>query len=386
MKKTKILFGVLILTILSGLLVAFAMQPTPEELLVQAIETMKGVESVHAVTSFNVDTPEESGNGTVEVWAQMNGDLPNVRLEVLDSSMADIAGMVAVTDGENFWVYNPTENSVLVGTAEELKAVLAARMEGREFDHEAFDQAELEARKAELEAMKDEAPATTEELVAKLLEYVTAERNGRANIGAASTTQLRLIPIPEKMPDELRLNGGLFNVWIRTDGAPVGVEYTGGAIGEGSVQVTTLDLNIELDAALFTFDIPDGANIITIADLEALAGSFEESVVISDAEVVVPTALPEGAMLLETTEINGAVVQRYSLGEGSFVVAMGGENAGRTPNATLQETSVNNQPAQLYADQDANRTLLTWQENGITYWVGGDLSADQAMMVAESLE
>ena len=386
MTKRKILLTTVILLVISVLVAAFAMQPSAEELLVQAVERMKETESIHTVVTFTVDTPEESGSGTVEVWAQMDEKMPNVRMEVLDSSMEDVAGMVAVTDGETFWVYNPTENSVLTGTAEELKVIMMARMKNGDFDHEAMDKAEWEEKKEEWEGEKAEMPASSAELVAKLLEFVTAERNGRAAVGSANTTQLRLIPIPEKMPDEMRLNGGLFNVWLRNDGAPLGIAYVDGAIGAGSVEATTLELNPELDPALFTFDIPEGANIITVDDLIALADSFEQSIDISDVELVVPTALPEGASLSETTEIDGAVVQRYSLDGGSFVVAMGGKNAGRTPNTTAQEITINDQVVQLYADEQANRTLLTWQENHITYWVGGDISADQAIMIAKSLE
>jgi hypothetical protein len=39
----------------------------------------------------------------------------------------------------------------------------------------------------------------------------------------------------------------------------------------------------------------------------------------------------------------------------------------------------------LYSDDDGARSLLTWTEGGVTFWVGGDLTPETAVDIANSL-
>ena len=40
----------------------------------------------------------------------------------------------------------------------------------------------------------------------------------------------------------------------------------------------------------------------------------------------------------------------------------------------------------LFNDEDGGRTLLTWTEGDMTFWIGGDLTGDEALAIAESLQ
>jgi hypothetical protein len=40
---------------------------------------------------------------------------------------------------------------------------------------------------------------------------------------------------------------------------------------------------------------------------------------------------------------------------------------------------------QLFTDDAGQRSLLTWSEGDVTFWIGGDLTAEEALAVAESL-
>ncbi len=51
-----------------------------------------------------------------------------------------------------------------------------------------------------------------------------------------------------------------------------------------------------------------------------------------------------------------------------------------------QAVTVRGTDGTLYASDDGTRTLLAWVEGERSYWVGGDLSAEQALAVAESLK
>jgi hypothetical protein len=231
-------------------------------------------------------------------------------------------------------------------------------------------------------------PQTPEEAVDKLLEYFTAERAGSTDMDGTAANQLRLVPIPEQMPDEFRANGGLLDVWLRSaDSAPLGVEFSGAAVGSGKITASLLELNQGIDDAVFTFTIPEGAEVVPLADLEPPALSMEEAADLAEFEMLAPTSLPAAARLQGVNQVRGAIVQRYRLPDGaSFTIAQGAADAGRTPDDAQGEAiTVRAQQGLLYQDDGGSRTLLTWSEDGVTFWIGGDLTADEVIGIADSL-
>lgn len=381
MKNKKRVFGLLI--ILLGIFgaAAFALQTSAADLLTQSLERLEAAQSGHAIVDVTMDSTEFSGSGTVEVWGQLefgpNGE-PAMRVEVLASSMPEMVGTTAVSDGTQFWLYNPAEYRVIVGTFEEVAEMAAEKAADSEYEHEAFE------HEGELPDM----PENAEEAVDLLLEYFNAERNGRANIGRNNANVVRLVPIPEQMPDEVRAAGGFVNVWIRRDDtAPLGAEYVEGAVGSARAEVSTLELDISIDPATFTFEIPEGAEVVHFSELEPERLSPDEADAAVDFALLEPTAVPDGAILRETTRISGAIVQRYGLADGaSFTFAQGRGETAVPDNADVQTLTLRGVEATLYTDADQNRTLLLWSENGLNYWIGGDLTPEQAIDLAESLQ
>lgn len=378
-QKTYLVLAVVIL-IASVALVAFALQPSAKDLMLQAIETMQTTTDGHAVATFTMTTPEESATGTIAVWGKLSEDPetpPSFRLEVLDASEADMVGLTAVSDGNNFWLYDPAENKVLVGTAAEAADMMAEQMAGKEFehefDHEAFDGEEMDH------------PETPEEAVDKLLEYFTAERIADVQIGQTNAHGLRLIPIPEQMPDEVRAAGGFLRVYVRPeDGAPLSVEYAEGMMGSGSATATLLEINQGVDDSLFTFAIPAGTEVVTLADLKPEELSAEE---VAALAVLTPAALPADASYVETTGMRGAVVQRYNRADGrSFTVAQGPANAVSERGDTGTAVTVRGVEGTLFTNEDDTQALLTWSDGATTFWVGGNLTSAEALTIAESLE
>lgn len=382
-RKWMLPVGILSAVVLAAFAVVMV-RASADDMLYNAARLMTEVKSGHAVLSFEVQSPEESGTGTVEVWGRWDSESeepPVFRIEVIESSMEKAAGAVMVSDGTQFWMYRPDENKVLTGTAEEMKAYMAehasAYGEG-EFSHDEYD--------PDASAAAD-MPQTPEEMVDKLLEYFTAERAGSESVGAYNANKLRLVPIPEQIPEEMRANGGLLNVWLRVgDDAPLGVEYTGGAVGYAKVMATTLDLNVALDDVLFTFEIPAGAEVVNIADLEPPTVTLEEAQATAAFDILTPDTLPVPARLVDITEVRGAVVQRYNSPDGSFTVAQGAATAAPSAPEDAQSVTVRGVDGLLVSNEDNTRALLTWNEGDVTFWVGGDLSAENALAVAESLK
>ncbi len=378
-RKTYIVLAVVVL-LASVALVAFALQPSAKDLMVQAIETMQTTSNGHAVATFTMTTPEKSATGTIEVWGKFHEDPetpPSVRLEVLSASEAEMVGLTAVSDGVNFWLWDPAENKVLVGTAEEAAAMMAEKMAGEEFERE-FGHEDFDPEAADH-------PETPEEAVDKLLEYFVAERIADAQIGETNAHGLRLIPIPEQMPDEVRAAGGFLRVYVRPeDGAPLSVEYAEGMMGSGSATATLLEINQGVDDALFTFAIPEGAEVVTLAELKPTELTLEETAAL---DILTPTAFPADATYVSTTEMRGAVVQRYTrTNGGSFTVAQGPAEAVSERAEAGTAVTVRGLAGTLFSSEDGAQSLLAWTDGDTSFWVGGSLTGDEALAIAESLE
>lgn len=384
--RKRLLSILLALVVLAGTAVAIGafVIPTAQDLLVQSLQTSQTITDGHAIVEVSLDVPERAMSGTVEAWGHLdagpNGE-PAFRVEVLTADEADLIGTIAVSDGTQFWVWNPAENVVLTGQFEELYARLAEEMAGQDFDHNGEPEGDLD---------ETDMPETPEEAVAKLLEYFTAERAGSDVIGDTAVNTIRLIPIPEQMPEEVRAAGGLLNVWLRDgDSAPVGIEYTGSALGSGVARATFLEINQGVADAVFTFTIPEGATVINAADLEFPdKEALEEAAAIEpDFDLLSPTSLPAEATLRETTNVGGAIVERYGLPDGrSFTIAQGRTDVNLAPAEGGESITVRGVAGMVYTDEEDGRTLLNWSDGDIQYWIGGDLTSEEALAIAESLQ
>jgi outer membrane lipoprotein-sorting protein len=380
--------------------VVYMVRASADDLLYQAARLVADSTGGHAIVDFTIETPEKSGSGTVEVWGRWpekaetegNGadghDLA-FRIEVLESSLEDAAGIVAVSDGQQVWLWNPAKNTVYVGTRDELKARIAEHRDG--YAQEAEGRAPFDYP----DRADGDWPESPEEAVDRLLEYFAAERDGTEVIAGIPAHHLRLIPIPEQMPEELRANGGLLNVWLRAaDSAPLAIEYADGAVGYGKAVATVLEINAGLDDSLFTFAIPEGASVVNLADLEPQPMSLERATELAAFDVLTPGELPQPARLEEVLEMRGAVVQRYRLPDGRrFTVAQGpaeadpanAAGAGQAARGESETLIVRNTEGALFSSEDGAQALLTWTEGDVTFWIGGDLTPDEVVTIANSL-
>jgi hypothetical protein len=122
--------------------------------------------------------------------------------------------------------------------------------------------------------------------------------------------------------------------------------------------------------------------------MEAMKETAEGAGSAVDFEPLSPTDLPAGAVAEEGQQIAGAAVQRFNLADGPFVVAQGkGFPIDAPEDATNTETvQVRGVDGTLFTNDEGTRTLLTWQEGEMTFLIGGDLSPEQALAIAKSLQ
>ena len=86
-------------------------------------------------------------------------------------------------------------------------------------------------------------------------------------------------------------------------------------------------------------------------------------------------------------EVSGTIVQRYTLpGGGSFSVIQGSSDQARKPDADKQMVEVRGISGTLYTAEDGNQVILTWIEEDLFFSIAGDLSNDQVLAIAESLQ
>ena len=356
------------------------LQPSAEDILVETLETVKTLTDVHAIVTIEADTIEKDSSGMLEVWARRGDDGPGAfRIEVLESSDAKGQGVVIVSDGETLWAYAPAENKVLVGTAEEVQAMLEeSDFVAREFgelagEHEYFER-----------------PQDANEAVARLLEYVTASVSGSESVASETAHLLELEPIPESMPSEFAAVGGSINLWIGQESSVLlAAAYTGGTMGEISITVLEYELNTGLADTIFQFDIPASAEIVKFEDLEPQSLTLEEAGESAEFEFLTPAETD--ATLVDIFDVRGILVQRYTLPEGgSFTIAQGVANdlsdEFSPPTGESQPVEVRGTTGQLMEAESGEQVLLTWTEGELFYSVAGDLSPEEALLIAESLQ
>ena len=366
--------------------------PTAEDILVQAIETAQSIDDGHVVVAMNLDSLEQDGYGIIEIWARGGeGGHGAFRVEVLEASQENAVGATIVSDGETLWAYSAVENKVFIGTAEDAHAML---QDGEYFDEYLSERfGDFQMPDINLYDIGDyQTPESVEEAVAMLKEYVTFKKSGREVMAGESAQMITLEPISEKMPREYGAVGGLVNVWIgRQSDLPLGLAFTGSSLGEFNFTVLELEVNSGIDDSLFTFEIPTDAEMITFADLKPQTLTLEEAGAALEFELLTPSETPEGATLVDIVEMRGALVKRYTLPEGgSFTIAQGlsGDIAERFGDSSSesQAIDVRGTTGQLFASEAGDKVLLTWIEGDLFFSVAGDLTAESALAIAESLE
>ena len=371
-RNTWLIAGIVIL--LTAVVSAFVvMQPSAKDILVETLETSKTIGNGHAIVEINVDSPEEKASATVEVWGRHEADGSGAfRLVVLETDKAEAVGAVIISDSETVWAYSPAQGKVFTGTVEEAKAIMEEKQPaGNKLDMGTFEHPEI-----------------AEEAVGKLLEYFNASRIGIEKIADANAYAIELKPIPEQMPAEYTAIGGLLKVWIdQNRSVPLAAAYTGGSMGEVRVTALELEINQGVDESLFSFEIPAGAEVIRFADMKPESLTLDEAAASAEFDFLTPETLPEGATLVDVLNVRDTIVQRYTLTDGgSFSIAQGQTDGTPKPSTEAQAVEVRGEAGSLFISEDGGRVLLTWSEGDVFFYVAGDITADQALAIAESLK
>jgi len=374
MKKRNVWLIVGGVIILAALVSAFViMQPTAKDILTQTLETLKTIENGHVVVNISVNSPEDKASATVEMWGMHSEEGPGAfRLEVLETDKEEAVGAVIVSDGKTVWAYMPVKNTVLTGTVEEAKAAMEKKQPMREkFDMEEFDR-----------------PENAQEAVDKLLEYFEVKRTGSDTVANSNAYTLELKPIPEQMPAEYKAVGGLVNLWIDKDRSlPLAAAYMGGSMAEVRITALELEVNQGVDEALFSFEIPEGVEVMGFADMKPESITLDEAAASVDFEILMPGTLPTAATLVNVFEAKGMIVQQYSLPQGgSFSISQGKTEEVKKPSTMEQAVEVRGVAGSLFVSEEHDKVALSWTEGEVSFFIAGSITPEQALKIAESLK
>ena len=366
------LMGVLALAACSAAL------PTAEEIVAKMQAARAATTSAHATVALDFTTPDRTGQIVVEGWSEQTGTtdaaghpIARMRAEVRTTSEKSLEGLVAVSDGTTFWLYNQAENTVVTGATSQMKAAVAATPAG--------------------------AATMLTDMVAKGLDAVNLEVLGSEQVAGKTTWKVKVTPKPEtsaKLNLASMIEGTL---WVDTELAlPLKLSLNASDLGSGSVVVQSIETNQPIDATLFTFTPPTGAKIVQAADLAAklkppTATSLAEARTAVSFTLREPSYLPAGLALVDVRVVGtSTVILNYGGASGNVSVVQSNEDVGRDrvppDGSQTSQVTVNGLPATLITGGDGTSSLLRWQDGGVRYVIAGPLTGAEALKVAEGLK
>lgn len=377
--KNKRLLAVLAVILALGLgglaLAAFNSDPTSEEILTRVVETLDAAQDGYAIVRVEAETPDKSGWAVVKVWGKKVPDAdpeatavaglltvpPKFRIEVREASESEAQGAVAVSDGEQLWLYVPARNTVKTGTVEEMH------------------QHEGDAAYPPFE--------TPEELIQWIMEVSEVTLLGTEEVAGHVAYKLEFVPRPEELP-EATATGVTGTAWVdRERWLPLQASFDGGEIGRGQVTVKQVELDVGLSDDLFSFQVPDGAEVVPVEKQELQHLTLEEARAAVDFALLMPAELPEGATLVDVMKVSETVVLRYESAAGPFAISQGTDTeAMKSPSTSGEPVTLRGTTGTLFfTNRAGTKVFLVWSEDGRAFTVSGAISVDEALRVAESL-
>jgi outer membrane lipoprotein-sorting protein len=361
--KKRLLIGLSVLVTLSLLLSGCQTGPTAEEIVAKMQEVEASTEDAHAVVEFSVQTEDMDMDldVVVELWEKRPAKL---RAEVLEAGDTEFAGVVSVTDGEQAWLYHPGENVVVTGALGDLES--------------------------------DEVPVDPQQVIQFMEEGIQwamdnfdVELAGEEELNGVATYKLTFTPREdEEYPMPIPLDGEA-TLWVEKERwIALQAHIDGGSFGEGWVRVRSFEFNTGLDDALFQFEIPEGAEVIDVEDMQPTPLTLDEAEAQAEFDLLVPTYEPDGTTLIDVLQVGEAFVLHYNHSMTSFTIVQGDlpEPMRQALGGELTVVTIRGQTAALFADEGRGNSLLAWVENGVNITIMGRISPDEIVKVAESLQ
>ena len=356
--RRQLYLGFAVLLVSALLLSACQSGPTAEEIVARMKEVQASAEDAHAIVDFSVSAQTMEMDFTVEMWEKS----PNkFRLEVLEDSEARFAGAVSVTDGNQVWMYDPGENEVVTGPVGEFGV------------DEPLDPRQV------IELMQG--------MIDQVLDHSDVELDGEEKLDGVPTYRLMFTPKEgeeSNLPMPLR---GDATLWVEQDSwVALQAHFEGSAVGDGWMRVRSYEFDGGVPDERFQFEVPEGAIVRTIEEVQPTPMTLDEALADAAFSLRAPTYVPEDATLIDVFKIDGAYVFRYDHSAISFTIVQGtSEIAGQLPAGETSEVSVQGEVGSLVTD-GLGHAFLSWSEEEVTITIAGQVSQEEILKIANSLQ
>jgi len=353
--RNKVWLVVGVLLAVSLVLAGCGNQMTAEEIVAKVRETVDSTQDAHATVSATVNAQGIEMMVKAEVWEKS----PNkVRAEILEASEDRFTGTILVSDGQQAWYYEPARNQVMVGAPGEMETPLPQEM-----------------------------LAELQDVIQQVLDVSDVELQGSETVAGRDAYKLLLTP-KEGAEQQVLPGDGAVTIWVdQEQWFILKATYEGGAFGQGGMEVVGFELNPGLDDGLFTFQVPEGAQVVVVDNQEPVPLTLDEAREQAGFPLLVPAYVPEGATLIEVFQADDSIILRYNHSTlVSFAIVQGTGLASLPPLGESQDITVRGQAATAISDEAGGNSFLYWTEEGITVTIAGHLSLTEAIKVAESLQ
>jgi outer membrane lipoprotein-sorting protein len=343
-----------VLAMFSLLLGACQSQPSVEEIVAKMKEVEASTDDAHGVLEISIHSLGLDQEMVVEVWEKRPG---KTRADMLESSIPEYDGSVVVSDGEQIWVYLPEENEVVV---------------------------------EELGPGEPTSPRFAIEIMEELIQYVAdtsdARLLGEEEVAGVRTYKLEFTP---KEGDEAFLPAGATaTLWVDQERWVVlQAHLIGDAVGEARIRVRSFEVNTGVADEIFEFEVPEGVEVKTAEDMQPVYLTLDEAQ--AEAEfLLVPDYVPEGATLVDVFKVHGAFVFYYDhQADSTFTIVQGPAIPTEdVPLGRTSEVTVRGHEGMLITNEVSGNVFLVWEEGEVTITIAGQISEDEILRVAESLQ
>lgn len=220
--------------------------PPGDELVAKMKEAVKAVNSAHFTVQFQVASARGPVKGEVEFW----GERPDKMRAEVSGEQPSIDGLIAVTDSQKGWAYNPREKLVLVADTSQYKSQLR-------------DQPELR-----------EIVTFGEKIIDRGFDDTEAVNLGAEQVNGRDTYKVQ-VTYGQPADPELDLEGVTAIFWIDQETyLPQRIEMNieRGTFTASGFAVLKGDIAQDqpIDPAQFAFTVPAGATVLDLSELPPL--------------------------------------------------------------------------------------------------------------------
>ncbi len=325
--------------------------PDGDEILDRLTDADSEPEDIHGIRATTIDTGDEVSTATYEVWERPPAEH---RMELIESDEHDEFD-VLVSNGTSIWMYDETENEAV--------------------------HTNLGFAQSDLDSMDD-----------GMFEEMYGGMN--ATVSGTETVADREAYVLELTDDGNDPVYETVTVWVDTETYYPLKETSESATAELTTTNEFEEVTIDggIDDEVFEFEPPEDAAVIDSEDF--MPEEFDE---IETAEENVPFDIPEPELPADEELQLGSVMVQDSLGGTSVTIqytsvtdwplVVSVSDSQQDSGLTTSDETVDLGPVEATVTElpGSEAVMLEWEQNDLTYSVGGELDTAVLVEIAESI-